>query len=174
MKRAFILLGVLTMTGCGTIPTAYHTPPASTSMAERQKIYEEHAITRNWWQKVFGTDDGQFETLASYYETSGDMISASRSRKGDNYSLWALGAFFGGFLISEAMVGGHLFQNGSQNDSATYQTLPVNVLAFGFTSSLFLTAWGYNNNLVGAERSFNAYLKRDLGLPADYQPKPSL
>jgi hypothetical protein len=160
----------LCLSGCATVePIPYQKPAPDASLQQREELYAQYRTEGGWeggltiGGKYPVIHHGAYETFARYFDASGDTVSAARCRHGGIYRYWGYAAVTG-FVAGEAAL--------LDTHPGTPSSALAEVAAFtGGISFLVMQAWSRYYNFAGAQRSFNAYLKRDLGLPADYEPK---
>src|SRR5258708_5577972 len=161
-KFLFSLLTIIALgmfSGCRSLPSPYQHPSDAVTMPERQKIYDQRYVSRTFFWglhiggRVMPFHPGEFP---GYYDASGDSTSARIAEGFDLSRLAGLAAGLGG--LATGLV---LWHNGNANDLS-----PLWISGgAGLISKMIIIGWGNGHYFDPAAKSFNAYLKRDLGLP---------
>jgi hypothetical protein len=159
-----LVLGCLFLSGCAPL-TPYTSLPKSAPLAERIARYNQfEEKKRPLGFPQFGErkpgffGDVYLYQLRHFYEASGDSSSARLMADWRPYELGAsagltlgLGAFVGGAVLAER--GGRLWDTGPLVAGAS--------ILFG---SFILLVWEREHFLGATAKSFNEFMKRDLGL----------
>lgn len=148
------------------LPPAYHRPPESASVAEREKIFQQ--------QRVGWTDGISFEVgdrlygcvfQAEYYKISGDLEASRLQQQANlwrNLSIWGLLAgATAGAVIGFNSVPAHTDEIGDDRDGGALIGILIGGVAVGV--SMGLATGSYERD---ARDHFNEYLAKDLGLAA--------
>lgn len=162
---SLILGTALALSGaCSTTPP-YVRPAQPLSPEARQGLYQEKSIVYDWWtgyQAGSGIPSGGASgglsynsRLGGYMEASGDTISAARARQAEAFSMAGLAVGLGGVLA------GSLAYPPTRENLGPF----LGVVGAGLAGEIVLLEWGRRRHVDPAVRSFNAFLRRDLGLP---------
>jgi hypothetical protein len=167
-KNLFIFILVsLIFSGCASLPSAYKTPPVSATTQERQQIYDEHYVSNNWlgMRQIGGrVARTSIFSFSNYFRDSGYPPSVALVHRSEDMIWVGTAAGLGGLLVGSMLTP----ETRAANPNAYLITV-----SSGLVSDMLILIFGYGHYFDAAADSFNTYLKRDLGLPEDYQPKVS-
>jgi hypothetical protein len=159
--RTLALAGLLFCAGCaaGVPAPVYKQPPPSSTRAEREKIYAEHKVEWNTHcLAIGGYCYGSILSPESYLIQHGDPDTVDEARIAGHFS-------WGGFALGLAGAVAAGIYSGAKpsdfkGDGPFYAMLIVPTIL-----DILLTDYGRNEYLPLAAANYNAYLRRNMGLP---------
>jgi hypothetical protein len=162
LLRRCIVVCLAVLTGCATAP--YHRPPASATLGERQEIYKEKSMSYHWFggfrvgRKPFHYPSHYpvSNQFASYFSMGGDEEAAEMARGATPYYWLAFALGIGG-----ATAGIIAFQSNPSADESWF----LGPALVGLGGEVLSIEWANHHFIRRAADNYNAYLRKDLGLP---------